>query len=211
MIVRIYRYTIQRKSGDLRYQRRSQRLRRTVLKDACFSFIGGGGENNVCADSYHSMIAGGNINAITGSCSVITGGYKHQVNSDFAFVGGGCLNQVNSDFAVVGGGYFNQANGLNSFVGAGDTNLVTGNCSAILGGFNNDDGGNDYTGIFGTGITASPIPSGTGAFWVNELILNSIPAGTAGGGGVIMPPIGYPSGSIFYFPDAFGNKVVYVI
>ena len=54
------------------------------------------------------------------------------------------------------------------------------------------------------------IPSGTGALWANELVVPDIPIGTLSGG-VPVPPIGYPSGSLWYYPDVNGNNAVYVV
>ncbi|NDC42168.1 MAG: hypothetical protein EBZ77_11570 [Chitinophagia bacterium] len=66
-------------------------------------------------------------------------------------------------------------------------------------------------GMFGKGLTAATIPSGLGAFWANELVVPNIPVGFCPSGGSITPPGGYPSGSLWYYPDTTGNNVVYVI
>jgi hypothetical protein len=73
-----------------------------------------------------------------------------------------------------------------------------------LGGSGNNDNGNPFTGIFGTGISATPIPGGAGGLWVNELVAPSMPV-TLGS-----PPAGYPVGSLYYVIVG-GLKQVFVV
>ena len=126
-------------------------------------------------------------------------------------IGGGNAHKINtgSQYAFIGGGNAHSLTGNASAIVGGDTNTTGGNCSVILGGYGNSDGGNDFTAVFGNGITASAIPSGNGAMWVNQLVATDLQIGILSTGGVINPPTLYPSGSLFYYPDAAGNKVVY--
>ena len=65
--------------------------------------------------------------------------------------------------------------------------------------------------MFANGLTATVAPSAMGpglpsAFWVDELVVANIPMGGVGP----TPPLFLPPGALWYFPDALGNKVVYV-
>jgi len=187
-----------------------------------YSFVGGGGgaaaANGNAANGDLSFVGGGitNIAACTGS--FIGGGAGNCVAGEQSFVGGGQQNCVTSSLgavncSVIVGGFGNLVcdDGVNpvvaSFIGGGVQNKVCGSCSAILGGAGNSDGGFPYTGIFGVGITASAIPSGSGAMWVNELVVPSIPMGTLTPPG---PPVGYPSWSLYWLPSGV-LKQVYVV
>jgi len=79
-----------------------------------------------------------------------------------------------------------------------------GDCSAILGGQGNNDNGFTYTGMYGVGLNGANIPSGTGAFWANELVIPDIPVTTG------PPPVGYPLGSLYYVVIG-GLKQVFVV
>lgn len=146
------------------------------------------------------MIGGGRANTIEGPFSGIFSGEKNQVFPDAThnFIGGGHCNLIEAACNVIGGGC---------------ANCTTGAYSAILGGSGNCDNGEPLTGIYGTGIVAAnipPIPFGTGAFWVNEIVVRDIPMGILSGS-TPAPPPGYPTGSLWYYPDANLNKVVYVV
>jgi hypothetical protein len=152
---------------------------------ATSGFIGGGGPgspNVISSGSDWGFIGGGNANTISA-------GRLH------SFIGGGQANTVDADRAVVVGG---------------SGNIVTGANSAILGGTGNNDGGVPNMGLYGQGLTATPIPSVLGAFWANELVIPNIPMGNLVGGVPVPPPL-YPPGSLWYYPDANLNNVVYVV
>jgi len=75
--------------------------------------------------------------------------------------------------------------GINhSSIFSGYGNLLTTSCSAILGGANNTDNGYACTGIFGANILPhpllTPLVSGLGGFYVNEMTLQNaylVPSG----------------------------------
>jgi hypothetical protein len=176
----------------------------SATANSFFGFVGNGESNYVCPGSNWATVVNGQFNTICGSNSFIGSGDNNRI--------GGAIADPGADFSFIGSGQNNniQPNTCHGAIFSGDSNVVSGNCSAILGGQNNNDNGNPYTGIYGTGISAAAIPSGTGAFWANELVVPNIPTGFLTLG-IPTPPAGYPVGSLWYFPDANGNKVVYVV
>jgi hypothetical protein len=64
-----------------------------------------------------------------------------------------------NNFGTIGSGQSNYVGpGTNhSSIFGGNTNIVNGNCSAILGGFGNNDNGVPLTGMFGNGLAGSPL------------------------------------------------------
>jgi len=121
-----------------------------------YAAIGGGKCNVIEAGADNSFAGGGYCNTIkTGSlCSAIGGGYKNNILGNNSFVGGGITNSVyNSCSSVVGGG-LNTVSGAYSSVLGGTFNTVSGDYSSILGGSGNSDGGFNYAGVFGQGVTA---------------------------------------------------------
>ena len=93
---------------------------------APFASILGGTENRLSygntqtgnSSPYHSIIAGGNRNTITGSQnSVISGGSYNTVSnaSSGATIAGGFQNKALGNYSTVAGGFSNEARGSNSF------------------------------------------------------------------------------------------------
>ncbi len=176
------------------------------------SFIGGGIANNVFINSNSSGVVSGCQNSIGN----ILGTGLGAANS---FIGGGgnnCIDDAGSTtgWATIGGGagncIFPGTNHSSIFGGSG--NFVSGSCSAILGGANNSDGGFPNTAVFGNTLVATQDPATMGfagipsAFWVDDLVAANIPMGAPGPSAPPGPP-----GMLWYYPDALGNKVVYVV
>jgi hypothetical protein len=172
---------------------------------------------------YYNGINNGEVNCITNSgyastvrANSIGNGLCNQIINNVAMgnalyntIGNGVCNTItNTNHSFIGSGYKNQITGNCSFISSGANNTVSGAYSSILGGSGNNDNGYPYTGIFGNGITVpvGGVP-GPSSFWVNELVAPSMPIGLPG---PTQPP-GYPTGSLWYYPDAFGNNVVYVV
>jgi len=92
-----------------------------------------------------------------------SGGSGNTVAANTSFLGGGAENCIMSNasfasnFNVLGGGQQNAIDpgATHSSIFSGHKNCVAGNCSAILGGANNSDGGLNNVFIAGSGITAS--------------------------------------------------------
>ena len=135
------------------------------------SFIGSGEGNVITFGSEQSFISGGtqnNIGALLGGgCGSVYGG-----------IGGGCMNCIDdtgaqSCYGIIGNGLNNKicAGTNHSSIFSGNGNTVAGSCSSILGGSGNSDGGFNYVGIFGQGITANA----GNTFFVEGLNACSIP------------------------------------
>jgi len=143
---------------------------------SCMSFIGGGGVNNIFIKSDCSFLGGGSLNGI-GDSSVSPVNFATE-----SFLGGGSMNCIdavgaNTKFGVIGGGQSNTvcAGTNHSSIFSGKGNTVSGSCSAILGGFNNNDNGLANVGIFGNNIN-NPLNMAANTFHVNSLIMQNIPA-----------------------------------
>jgi hypothetical protein len=115
-----------------------------------------------------------------------------------------------ADYSAILGGQQNTiATGFqHSAIAGGCGNTINANCASILGGCGNTVN-NDYTAVFGVGITTTLVP-GPSSIWADELVIPNIPIGILFGG-IPTPPIGYPTGSLWYYPDTNGNNVVYVV
>ena len=89
-----------------------------------------------------------------------------------------------SSFGVIGGGQGNTiAAGTNhSSIFSGNGNTVAGSCSSILGGSGNSDGGFNYVGIFGQGITGVC----DNMFHVNCLWAGNLPLASGGAPGPLV-------------------------
>ncbi len=164
------------------------------IDDNSFSFIGGGSENTTIGGA--SVIGGGTNNSVHGDTNTIGGGDHNNIGnatpgtpgSEWSFIGGGSSNVIDSavgvrtSFHTIGGGEANYIGPAIRHAGifSGSLNIVTGNCSAILGGDNNNDGGFARTGMYGTGLVGAAIPGGLGAFFVNELVIQNIPVDPTG-------------------------------
>ena len=196
-----------------------------LIAEYNFSFIGGGAQNYI--NGSFNAIGGGCLNCIPqGQYNVLGGGDNNTISNPtpgtneplYSVIVGGQLNCIDTDvlndtvFATIGGGHNNYIapGAYNTAILGGDSNSLTGSCSAILGGANNNDNGFAYTGMYGVGLGGANIPSGTGALWANELVVPDIPMGTLSGG-IPVPPGGYPSRALWFYPDANGNNVVYVV
>jgi len=94
---------------------------------------------------------------------------------------------------VIAGGFKNKdCAGIHySSIFGGHKNTVAGNCSSILGGFNNYDGGYDNVFIAGSGIALSATVGNPNSLHVNGLWANGIPDGTLGP---------FNTGTIFWLP-----------
>ena len=86
------------------------------------SILGGQGNRmaygNLLGSPYHSVIAGGNRNTITGSQnSVISGGSYNTISNagSGATIAGGFQNKALGNYSTVAGGFSNEARGTNSF------------------------------------------------------------------------------------------------
>ena len=79
----------------------------------------------------------------------------------------------------------------------GHFNCVAGAYSSILGGNLNYDNGVPFTGMYGSGMTALPVPGVPSAFWVNELVVPNMPGS----------PAGLPFGSLYYQITGLGKQV----
>ena len=133
-----------------------------VRRCSDYSFIGGGRNNrndtNGPTGSIFSAIAGGDQNVI-------------EDTTTYGAILGGETNKIGTGAD-------------HSAIFAGNGNLASGKCSVILGGTGNDDGGNDFTAVYGNGLAAyvSPtllnLPS---LFWVDELVAANIPVITGPG------------------------------
>ncbi len=108
-----------------------------------------------------------------------------------SFIGGGGNNSItppaatNIDGSAIVSGRTNQIASNCAFIGGGNNNILTGDYSAILGGANNSDGGNSFTGIFGNNLIATTSPATMGvpsAMWVDELVIQNLPVDTTVGG-----------------------------
>lgn len=133
-------------------------------------------------------------NTIYGISGVITGGCNNRIGSnvagnpfaDMSFIAGGRKldrsTGAATTFGSIGSGQNNYiVPGTNhASIFGGQNNQVSGNCSAILGGSGNTDGGNPFVGIFGNGVVGLPLIGGNGVFFVNELVIQNIPVITAG-------------------------------
>ena len=175
--------------------------------------IGGGYANQIYDNSDFSTVAGGCQNNV---------GRSSGVGSIFSVISGGCHNTIDSappglgvpqtTYGVIGGGQCNCiCFGTNhSSISSGHSNCVADSCSSILGGAGNIiPAGIPFTGMFANGLTATVSPATMlvpSAFWVDELVVANIPMG---GAGPSAPPT-LPVGGLWYYPDALGNKVVYV-
>ena len=102
---------------------------------APFASILGGVENRIAygnvktgnSSPYHSVIAGGNRNTITGSQnSVISGGSYNTISnaSVGATIAGGFQNQALGNYSTVAGGLYNEASGTNSFAAGSYANAL---------------------------------------------------------------------------------------
>ena len=146
-------------------------------------------------------------------------GIAAALGAEYGFIGSGQNNCIDTGaamstatpFGVIGGGQNNTicAGATHSAIVGGQNNCALGQCSVILGGSNNNDGGFPHTAVFGNGISATLVP-GPSSFWVDELVVPNIPIGFLTGI-VPTPPVGYPTGSLWYYPDVNGNNVVYVV
>ncbi len=173
-----------------------------------YNVIGGGLTNRIHTNEYN-FIGSGNANRI-GS----VGGSGARAN----VIGGGDTNVIDdtgtaTSYGLIGGGQGNTvAAGTNhSGIFGGNGNTVSGSCSVVLGGLNNSDGGYPNTAVFGNTLVATQDPATMGpglpsAFWVDNLVAANIPIGGAGPTAPLGPP-----GMLWYYPDALGNKVVYVV
>ncbi len=171
----------------------------------------GGGFNWICAGTNGAGIFSGSENVGGGSSSFIGGGVSNKINygSDYSFINSGTLNTIGSAggsgatfsgisggsqnciddstaataYGVIGGGFENCicAGTNHSSIFSGNGNCVWGSCSSVLGGSGNCDGGFDYVGIFGQGITGV-----CSAFHANNFVAQNMPT-TPGG----------PSGSFY--------------
>jgi len=191
-----------------------------IITGSISSFIGGGEGNTIASSvagsgsAHRSFIGGGQFNCIDTSdgvniCfNVIGGGFSNRTlpSATRNFIGSGDSNITGGESNSVTGGLGNAiaASAMHSHIGGGHGNTVSGKCSAILGGQNSTDSGQPLTGIFGSGIVATPIPGGLGAFWANELVIPNIPL-SAG-----PPPPGYPLGALYY-KIVGGAKQVFVV
>jgi len=163
---------------------------------SALNIIGNGSYNTICAGSNCSGIVTGDTNILSGNHSILGGGLNNGIGNigapspgaDFSFLGGGSANCIDTGgapgattYGTIGGGESNtiHAGTNHSSIFGGSNNQVSGNCSAILGGINNNDGGYPYTGIFGVGVTGLPLAAGNGGFFVNELVIQNIPVITA--------------------------------
>ncbi len=164
----------------------------------------GNGTNNVAQGMYSFVGNGGGATAPVP--------LNNRALADFSFIGSGeeLLVDTNAHFSAIVSGQTNTVSGgyMHSFIGGGVGNTVNGSCSAVLGGQNNVVN-NDLTAVFGSGIATTTVP-GPSSMWVDELVLPNIPVGSLSGG-IPIPPFGYPTGSLWYYPDANGNNVVYVV
>jgi hypothetical protein len=127
-----------------------------ILKDASYSFIGGGTRNKGASNAYHATISGGSNNTIDHDTSYgFIGGGKLHVISPFAAhaviaggdgntaageapaIGGGTLNviETGTTYATIVGGGGNRivANSFSSTIAGGYLNQVSGNYSFAAG------------------------------------------------------------------------------
>jgi hypothetical protein len=170
------------------------------------------GVSNKVASTY-SFVGNGEANTINcgSECSFLGGGYSNNMGSGIvgdlgaigSFMGGGESNCIDSDdnfgttYAAIGGGQFNKVclNTNHSSIFSGMQNTVRGNCSSILGGEGNDDGGIDYVGIFGCGVTGVV----TKAFHANNYVAQNMPSSN--------PSI---TGVLYYCVCGIGNCPVFI-
>ena len=125
-----------------------------------------------CAASYASIMSG--------SCNYVKGG------ACYGSIFSGECNTV-------------CANAINSAIFSGCNNCVSGCCSVILGGSGNSDGGKNYVGIFGCGITGVQ----SCALHANALVAQNMCNMTFGG----PPPI---TGTLYYCVTGIGQCTVYI-
>lgn len=100
---------------------------------ADYSAIGGGGGNNIAANSYSATIAGGLLNNIGTDCdfSTIGGGYINYIaaNAQYATIVGGGYNAIgtNATYSTLGGGFFNSiaTNAIYATIPGGLANAAT--------------------------------------------------------------------------------------
>lgn len=149
-----------------------------------FIFIGGGYCNTAASTS--AVIGGGTYNCNIGGLTVIGGGTCNTIgniagsfDSQFSFIGGGYCNCVDSaaftsNFGFIGNGQCNYVGPGTNYgtIVNGLCNTVTGNCSAILGGSGNSDGGLAWAGVFGCNVTAVSAC----AFHANNFVAPNMPA-----------------------------------
>ena len=167
-----------------------------------------GGLNNV-VNGQEAYIGGGQGNVVyNGASNIYIGaGFENCIlaGGDDSSIMSGAINKLSGVRSFIGSGDYNTLSSRGSSIVGGNGNTVSGDYSAILGGQGNNDNGFTYTGMYGVGLNGANIPSGTGAFWANELVIPDIPAGTGGGA-----PFGYPLGSLYYLVVG-GLKQVYVV
>ena len=162
----------------------------------CQNGIFVGRENTINNNSCHAFIGTGCLNSIGAIGGAGAG-------NDFNIIVGGCLNNIDDTgattcYGVIGGGYQNfiGAGTNHASIFSGYNNQVSGSCSSILGGENNNDNGNPYTGIFGTGVNGLPLAAGNGGFFVNEMVIQNIPVITAATFFTLLPGEVYTTGPV---------------
>jgi hypothetical protein len=136
--------------------RQGARYTNSVAAD--FGTLGGGARNAIRADASAAAIGGGFDNTIQNSAegATIGGGYANVIQSNAykSTISGGYLNTIetNATMATIGGGLRNVVSGAGGFIGGGgfDGSISLGNTasgigSAIVGGTQNQAGGNRST------------------------------------------------------------------
>ncbi len=130
-----------------------------------------------------------------------------------SFIGSGRNNHVetlSNDSAIVGGENNLLAGGDQrySFIGSGLNNTISSPCASIIGGAgNNIPAGLPNAHIIGSGITAAALPAGNGGLFVNELVIQNIPAVT-----LLTYPLLQPGQLYTVVAGAgFTNRPVYVV
>lgn len=118
------------------------------IKSSQNSVIGGGINNTIEANSWSSVIAGGNGNSVSNYYSNIGGGIANKASGYGSVIGGGGSNSATTYYSTVGGGFSNLASGNRSTIGGGQSNTASGSFSTIGGGQSNTSSGN-HSGIFG--------------------------------------------------------------
>jgi hypothetical protein len=127
------------------------------------------------------FVGGGTFQCMVGSHGGIMSGTRSRVCADVSSIAGGYGNLI--------------ATGADcSFIGGGRGNTVSGAYSAILGGYNNNDNGFNFVGIFGQNIN-NPANMAPNTFHVNCLNAINTPLFTLGPfvpGTIYYVPVGTP-------------------
>ena len=122
----------------------------TPSNTSCFTFIGGGFQNNAqtnftsigggqqnIAIGLGSTILGGTLNCSVGNCSTIGGGQQNCSCGDNSTIVGGRVNTTKGIDNVIIGGCNNQTNSVDSVIGGGAINVSCNDYSFVGGGCNN--------------------------------------------------------------------------